>query len=204
MSEDLKIIDEVTSGEYKWGFVSNIESENAPKGLSEDIVRFISAKKKEPEWMLEFRLKAFRHWQKMQEPQWANVNYPKVDFQDIIYYSAPKPKKQLNSLDELDPEIKATFDKLGISLLEQKRLAGVAVDAVIDSVSVKTTFRQELSKLGIIFSSFSLSIKAKGNKLSAPAIKPVSCFNSLVPECLGCKSKGSVLPAGIPQPASSG
>jgi len=159
VSEDLKIIDEVTSGEYKWGFVSNIESENAPKGLSEDIVRFISAKKKEPEWMLEFRLKAFRHWQKMQEPQWANVNYPKVDFQDIIYYSAPKPKKQLNSLDELDPEIKATFDKLGISLLEQKRLAGVAVDAVIDSVSVKTTFRQELSKLGIIFSSFSEAVQ---------------------------------------------
>ena len=159
MSEDLKIIDEVTSGENKWGFVSNIESENAPKGLSEDIVRFISAKKKEPEWMLEFRLKAFRHWQKMQEPQWANVNYPKVDFQDIIYYSAPKPKKQLNSLDELDPEIKATFDKLGISLLEQKRLAGVAVDAVIDSVSVKTTFRQELSKLGIIFSSFSEAVQ---------------------------------------------
>ncbi len=159
MSEDLKIIDEVTSGEYKWGFVSNIESENAPKGLSEDIVRFISAKKKEPEWMLEFRLKAFRHWQKMQEPQWANVNYPKVDFQDIIYYSAPKPKKQLNSLDELDPEIKATFDKLGISLLEQKRLAGVAVDAVIDSVSVKTTFRHELSKLGIIFSSFSEAVQ---------------------------------------------
>lgn len=109
--------------------------------------------------MLEFRLKAFRHWQKMQEPQWANVNYPKVDFQDIIYYSAPKPKKQLNSLDELDPEIKATFDKLGISLLEQKRLAGVAVDAVIDSVSVKTTFRQELSKLGIIFSSFSEAVQ---------------------------------------------
>jgi Fe-S cluster assembly protein SufB len=159
VSEDLKIIDEVTSGEYKWGFVSNIEAENAPKGLSEDIVRFISAKKKEPEWMLEFRLKAFRHWQKMQEPQWANVNYPKVDFQDIIYYSAPKPKKQLNSLDELDPEIKATFDKLGISLLEQKRLAGVAVDAVIDSVSVKTTFRHELSKLGIIFSSFSEAVQ---------------------------------------------
>ena len=104
-------------------------------------------------------MKAFRHWQKMQEPQWANVNYPKVDFQDIIYYSAPKPKKQLNSLDELDPEIKATFDKLGISLLEQKRLAGVAVDAVIDSVSVKTTFRNELSKLGIIFSSFSEAVQ---------------------------------------------
>ncbi len=159
MSEDLKIIDEVTGSDYKWGFVSNIDAENAPKGLSEDIIRFISAKKKEPQWLLEYRLKAFKHWQKMDEPEWANVHYPKIDFQDIIYYSAPKPKKQLNSLDELDPEIKATFDKLGISLEEQKRLAGVAVDAVIDSVSVKTTFREELSKLGIIFSSFSEAVQ---------------------------------------------
>ncbi len=158
MSDDLKILDEVTGTEYKWGFVSNIESENAPLGLNEDIVRFISKKKNEPEWLLEWRLKAFRHWQTMQEPTWPNVHYPKIDFQNIIYYSAPKPKPQLNSLDELDPEIKATFDKLGISLLEQKRLAGVAVDAVIDSVSVKTTFREELSKLGIIFSSFSEAV----------------------------------------------
>lgn len=159
MSEDLKILDEVTNSEYKWGFVSNIDAENAPKGLDEDIVRFISAKKQEPQWMLDIRLKAFRHWLTMIEPEWAHVQYPKINFQDIIYYSAPKPKKELASLDELDPEIKATFDKLGISLLEQKRLANVAVDAVIDSVSVKTTFREELSKLGIIFCSFSEAVK---------------------------------------------
>lgn len=158
MSEDLKILDEVTNSEYKWGFVSNIESDNAPKGLSEDIVRFISLKKNEPEWLLEWRLKAFRHWQTLTEPKWPNVSYPEIDFQDIIYYSAPKKKITLNSLDELDPEIKATFDKLGISLEEQKRLAGVAVDAVIDSVSVKTTFRETLAELGIIFCSFSEAV----------------------------------------------
>jgi len=158
MLEDLKLLDEVTQQDYKWGFVSNFESDEAPKGLNEDIIRVISAKKKEPEWMLEFRLKAFRHWLKMEEPMWPNVHYPKINFQDIIYYSAPKKKVELNSLDELDPEIKATFDKLGISLLEQKRLAGVAVDAVIDSVSVKTTFRDELKKLGIIFCSFSEAV----------------------------------------------
>ncbi len=159
MSEDLKIIDEVTGSDYKWGFVSNIEADTAPKGLNEDIVRFISAKKNEPQWMLDYRLKAFNQWKKMEEPSWAHVSYPKIDFQDIIYYSAPKPKKTLNSLDELDPEVKATFDKLGISLEEQKRLSGVAVDAVIDSVSVKTTFRDELAKLGIIFCSFSEAVR---------------------------------------------
>ena len=158
MSEDLKIIDDVTGSDYKWGFVSNIESENAPKGLNEDTIRFISAKKNEPEWLLAWRLKAFRHWQQMVEPSWPNVQYPEIDFQDIIYYSAPKKKPTLNSLDELDPEIKATFDKLGISLEEQKRLSGVAVDAVIDSVSVKTTFRETLAELGIIFCSFSEAV----------------------------------------------
>ncbi|MFZ7107686.1 MAG: Fe-S cluster assembly protein SufB [Bacteroidota bacterium] len=158
MSEDQKILDDLAQSEYKWGFVSNIESETAPKGLSEDIVRFISRKKNEPEWLLEWRLKAFRHWQTMVEPTWPNVHYPTIDFQDIIYYSAPKQKKQLNSLDELDPEIKSTFDKLGISLEEQKRLAGVAVDAVIDSVSVKTTFRETLAELGIVFCSFSEAV----------------------------------------------
>ncbi|MEY4594675.1 MAG: hypothetical protein RIQ47_1085 [Bacteroidota bacterium] len=158
MSQDQKILDDLATSEYKWGFVSDIESDNAPKGLNEDIVRFISAKKKEPEWLLEFRLKAFRHWLTMEEPTWPNVHYPKIDFQDIIYYSAPKPKKELASLDELDPEIKATFDKLGISLEEQKRLAGVAVDAVIDSVSVKTTFRETLAEKGIIFCSFSEAV----------------------------------------------
>lgn len=159
MSEDQKILEDLSKSEYKWGFVSDIESDNAPKGLNEEIVRFISHKKKEPEWLLEWRLKAFRHWLTMTEPTWPNVHYPAIDFQDIIYYSAPKPKPVLNSLDELDPEIKATFDKLGISLQEQNRLAGVAVDAVIDSVSVKTTFRESLAELGIIFCSFSEAVQ---------------------------------------------
>ena len=155
---DTKIIDDITQGEYKYGFVSNIESDNAPKGLNEEIVRFISAKKNEPEWLLEWRLKSFRHWLTMTEPKWPNVHYPEINFQDIIYYSAPKQKITLNSLDEVDPEIRATFDKLGISLEEQKRLTGVAVDAVIDSVSVKTTFRGALAELGIIFCSFSEAV----------------------------------------------
>ena len=159
MSEDLKIIDDVTQGDYKYGFVSDIESDNAPKGLSEDIVHFISKKKNEPAWLLEWRLKSYRHWLTMTEPKWPNVHYPKIDFQEIIYYSAPKQIVTLNSLDELDPEIKKTFDKLGISLEEQKRLANVAVDAVIDSVSVKTTFREALSELGIIFCSFSEAVQ---------------------------------------------
>lgn len=159
MSQDLKILHEVTGSDYKYGFVSDIESDAAPKGLNEDIIRFISAKKNEPAFMLEFRLRAFKHWQQLREPAWAHISYPKIDFQDIIYYSAPKKKKQLNSLDELDPELKETFDKLGISLDEQKRLAGVAVDAVIDSVSVKTTFRAKLSELGIIFCSFSEAVQ---------------------------------------------
>jgi Fe-S cluster assembly protein SufB len=159
MAEDLKIIDDFTQSEYKYGFVSNIDSDNAPPGINEDIVRFISKKKDEPEWLLEWRLKAFRHWLTMTEPTWAHVKYPHINFQDIIYYSAPKQKVSLNSLDELDPEIKKTFDKLGISLEEQKRLANVAVDAVIDSVSVKTTFREALSELGIIFCSFSDAVR---------------------------------------------
>ncbi|MGI8891957.1 MAG: Fe-S cluster assembly protein SufB, partial [Bacteroidia bacterium] len=159
MTDDLKILDEVTRSEYKYGWVSNFEAESAPKGLNEDIVRFISAKKNEPEFLLEWRLKAFRQWQKMVEPKWSNVHYPKINFQDIIYYSAPKPKKQLNSLDEVDPELRETFEKLGISLDEQKRLSGVAVDAVIDSVSVATTFKKTLGKLGIIFSSFSEAVR---------------------------------------------
>ncbi|REJ82822.1 MAG: Fe-S cluster assembly protein SufB [Bacteroidetes bacterium] len=159
MSEDQKILEDISRSEYKWGFVSAIESETAPKGLNEDIVRFISMKKNEPEWLLEWRLRSFRHWLTMKEPKWPNVQYPEINFQDIIYYSAPKKKPELSSLDELDPEIKATFDKLGISLEEQKRLAGVAVDAVIDSVSVKTTFRESLAELGIIFCSFSEAVQ---------------------------------------------
>jgi Fe-S cluster assembly protein SufB len=155
----MDILDKVTQAEYKYGFVSDIDSDAAPMGLSEDIVRFISAKKNEPEFMLEFRLKAYRHWLTMELPKWQNVSFPEIDYQKIIYYSAPKPKKVLNSLDEVDPELRATFEKLGISLDEQKRLSNVAVDAVLDSVSVATTFRSKLAELGIIFCSFSEAVK---------------------------------------------
>ena len=158
-TETDKTLEELTQQEYKYGFVTDIDTDVLPKGLNEDIVRAISAKKKEPEFMLNYRLKAFRHWQQMVEPEWPNVKYPKVDFQDIIYYAAPKEKKKLDSLDEVDPELLATFDKLGISLLEQKRLTGVAVDAVFDSVSVATTFKETLAKDGIIFCSFSEAVE---------------------------------------------
>jgi Fe-S cluster assembly protein SufB len=154
-----EILHEVANKEYEFGFVTDIESEMAPKGLSEDTVRFISAKKNEPEWLLEWRLAAYRNWLKMVEPTWALVNYPAVDFQDAYYYSAPKKKPTLNSLDEADPELIKTFEKLGISLQEQKRLAGVAVDVVFDSVSVKTTFQSALKEKGIIFSSFSDAVQ---------------------------------------------
>ncbi|MBU1370245.1 MAG: Fe-S cluster assembly protein SufB [Bacteroidetes bacterium] len=153
------ILEEVTKGEYKFGFFSDIETDYAPKGLTEDTIRFISAKKEEPEWMLEFRLKAFRHWLTLEEPEWAHLHHPPIDFQEIIYYASPRKKPQLESLDEVDPELLETFEKLGISLDEQKRLSGVAVDAVIDSVSVKTTFQDTLSKHGIIFCSFSEAVK---------------------------------------------
>src|SRR5438034_197597 len=145
--------------EYKHGWVTDIESETIPRGLSEDTVRLIAAKKGEPEWMLDFRLKAYRHWLTMTEPTWANVKYGPIDYQGIRYYSAPKKKKQLNSLDEVDPELRKTFEKLGISLDEQKRLSGVAVDAVFDSVSVTTTFKEKLGELGIIFCSFSDAVQ---------------------------------------------
>ena len=152
-------IEQLANREYKYGFVTDIESDTVAPGLSEEVIRMISAKKGEPEFMLEWRLKAFRHWVTMTEPTWANVSYPAIDYQNIIYYSAPKPKKQLNSLDEVDQELLDTFNKLGISLEEQKRLTGVAVDAVFDSVSVATTFQKELANLGIIFCSFSDAVK---------------------------------------------
>jgi Fe-S cluster assembly protein SufB len=159
MSEMLNTLEQTALSEYKYGWVTDIEADEAPPGLSEDIVRFISAKKKEPEWMLEWRLKAYRHWLKMTEPEWANVKYPKIDYQSIKYYSAPKQKVTLNSLDEIDPELRATFEKLGISLDEQKRLSNVAVDAVIDSVSIATTFKKQLAELGIIFCSMSEAVQ---------------------------------------------
>lgn len=164
MADQNQILEDFTNSEYKYGFVSDIETDFAPKGLSEDIVRFISAKKNEPEWMLEYRLKAFRHWQTMQEPKyWPNLHYKSVDFQDISYYAAPKKKATVASFDEVDPELLKTFEKLGISLEEQKRLVGmesrIAVDAVIDSVSVKTTFKEVLAEKGIIFCSFSDAVQ---------------------------------------------
>jgi Fe-S cluster assembly protein SufB len=159
MADKDNILEELTQSEYKYGFISDIEADSAPKGLNEDIVRFISAKKEEPEWLLEWRLKAFRHWQKMKEPRWPNVTYPEIDYQDIIYYSAPKQKVAPESLDQVDPELLETFEKLGISLQEQKRLTGVAVDAVMDSVSVATTFKDKLSEMGIIFCSFSEAVR---------------------------------------------
>ncbi|HXU27010.1 MAG TPA: Fe-S cluster assembly protein SufB [Bacteroidia bacterium] len=158
-----EILEEHISNDYKYGFVTDIESDSAPVGLNEDIIKFISHKKNEPQWMLEFRLKAYRYWLTLEEPTWAHVKYPKPDFNNIIYYSAPKQKKTLNSLDEVDPELLKTFEKLGISLEEQKRLSGVesriAVDAVIDSVSVKTTFKETLAEKGIIFCSFSEAVQ---------------------------------------------
>lgn len=159
MPTEEQIIKDFTTGEYKFGWVSNIEQDIAPKGLSEDTVRLISGKKEEPEWMLAWRLKAFRLWQNMKEPKWANLRHAPIDYQDISYYAAPKEKPQLQSLDEVDPELLKTFEKLGISLDEQKRLSGVAVDAVIDSVSVKTTFQDTLADLGVIFCSMSEAIR---------------------------------------------
>ncbi len=159
MSKENQVLEEFTSKEYEHGWNVDLEADEAPKGLSEDTVRFISAKKKEPTWLLEWRLKAYRQWEKMPEPTWPNVHYPKINYQDIIYYSAPKQKKSLSGLDEVDPELIKTFEKLGISITEQKRLTGVAVDAVIDSVSVATTFKSTLGELGIIFCSFSEAVK---------------------------------------------
>ncbi len=163
MSTNLDTIRDLAEREYKWGFVTDIEEERIPKGLNEDVIRLISAKKGEPEFMLEWRLKAYRHWASLEksqaEPKWANVKYPAIDYQNIVYYSAPKQKPKLESLDQLDPEILRTYEKLGIPLQEQKMLAGVAVDAVFDSVSVATTFKGKLAELGIIFCSFSEAVR---------------------------------------------
>jgi Fe-S cluster assembly protein SufB len=154
-----KVFEDLAQADYKYGFVTDVEQEIVPVGLDEDVVRLISAKKQEPEWLLEWRLKAYRAWLKMTEPTWQNVTYGPIDYQGISYYAAPKAKPKLNSMDEVDPEIRATFEKLGIPLEEQKLLANVAVDAVFDSVSVATTFREKLSKLGIIFCSFSEAVQ---------------------------------------------
>lgn len=158
-SEQDQIIGQVTQSEYKYGFVTDVDNDTLPKGLNEDIIRRISLKKNEPEWMLDFRLKAYNHWLTLKMPTWAHLKLPEIDYQDIIYYSAPVHKKKPENLDEVDPELVRTFDKLGISLDEQKRLSGVAVDAVMDSISVKTTFRETLAEQGIIFCSFSEAVR---------------------------------------------
>ena len=159
MVTDTQTLEDLSKQEYKYGFSTHVEDDQVPPGLSEQTVRLISAKKEEPEWMLEWRLKAYRRWLEMKEPTWAFVNYPAIDYQDTIYYSAPKPKKVLGSLDEVDPEIRKTYEKLGISLYEQKVLSGVAVDAVFDSVSIATTYKETLAKEGIIFCSFSEAVR---------------------------------------------
>src|SRR5213592_4085952 len=163
MSTNVDTIRDLAEREYKWGFISDIEEDRVPKGLNEETIRVISAKKQEPEFMLEWRLKAYRHWESLEkaeaEPKWANVKYGPIDYQDIVYYSAPKQKPGLKSLDELDPEILRTYEKLGIPLQEQKMLAGVAVDAVFDSVSVATTFKEKLGDMGVIFCSFSEAVQ---------------------------------------------
>jgi Fe-S cluster assembly protein SufB len=163
MSTNVNTIRNLAERDYKWGFVTEIEDERVPKGLNEEIIRVISAKKSEPVFMLDWRLKAYRHWVSLEkaqaEPRWANVRYSPIDYQDIVYYSAPKQKPALGSLDELDPEILRTYEKLGIPLAEQKMLAGVAVDAVFDSVSVATTFKEKLAELGVIFCSFSEAVQ---------------------------------------------
>ena len=158
-STEVSKIEELANKEYKYGFVTDIEADTLPKGLNEDIIRQLSAKKNEPEFMLEWRLKAYKHWLTMKEPHWANVQYSPVDYQDLSYYSAPKKKPTLKSLDEVDPELLEVYKKLGISLDEQKRLTGVAVDAVFDSVSVATTFKDKLNEMGIIFCSFSDAVQ---------------------------------------------
>src|SRR5881392_2404296 len=150
--------EQMAKQEYKYGFVADFYEDTIPKGLNEDVVRLISRKKKEPEWMTEWRLRAYRHWLTMKEPTWSNVRYPPINYQDIIYYAAPKPKKEVKSLEDVDPEIRSLYAKLGIPLQEQERLAGVAVDAVLDSVSVATTFKDKLADLGIIFCSFSEAV----------------------------------------------
>jgi Fe-S cluster assembly protein SufB len=153
------VLQNLVNQPYRHGFVTDIEADVVPKGLSEDVIRLISRKKSEPEWLLEFRLQAYRHWLTMREPAWPNVKYPKIDFQDIIYYSAPKAKNKLASMDEVDPELRRTFEKLGVPLHEQKALAGVAVDVIFDSVSVTTTYKQRLAEVGIVFCSFSEAVR---------------------------------------------
>ncbi|MBC7630297.1 MAG: Fe-S cluster assembly protein SufB, partial [Flavobacterium sp.] len=156
ISEEVR---DLANQEYRYGFVTDLDTDVVPKGLNEDVIALISAKKNEPDWLLEWRLRAYRHWITLAEPTWQHVAYGPIDYQDIIYYAAPKPKKKLASMDEVDPEVREMFEKLGISLGEQERLSGVAVDAIVDSVSVATTFKKKLADVGVIFCSFSEAVQ---------------------------------------------
>ncbi len=181
--ETVEQVKSLAGENYKYGFTTDIETEKAPKGLNEDIIRFISAKKEEPEWLLEWRLDAFERWQTMQEPEWAHVDYPQIDYQDLYYYAAPKSMEDRpETLDDVDPELLKTYEKLGIPLQEQELLAGVknrvAVDAVFDSVSVGTTFREELAKAGVIFCSFSEAVKE--HQTSSKNISARLCLNLII------------------------
>ncbi|MFA6082891.1 Fe-S cluster assembly protein SufB [Mucilaginibacter sp.] len=159
MKDELNTLEQTVLNDYKYGFVTDIDTDTVPKGINEAVIRLISTKKNEPDWMLDWRLKAYAQWQKMDEPKWPNVTYPPINYQNIIYYAAPKPKEKLNGLDEIDPELRRTFEKLGISLDEQKRLSGVAVDVVMDSISVATSFKKQLADIGVIFCSMSEAIQ---------------------------------------------
>lgn len=200
---DKQLAEELKNKQYDYGFVTDIEADVIRKGLDEDIVRLISSKKNEPEWLLEWRLKAFRHWKTMKEPDWAHLNYNKPDFQDIIYYAAPKTKKKLNSLDEVDPEILKTFEKLGIPIEEQKVLSGVAVDFVMDSVSVTTSFKAKLAELGIIFGSFSDAVQEHPElvkKYLGKVVPPTDNFYAALNSAVFSDGSFAYIPKGVKCP----
>lgn len=198
--QEREIIESAAHDEYKYGFTSDIATETIARGLNEDTIRIISAKKEEPEWLLEYRLKAYRHWQTMTPPDWAHLNIPPIDFQDIIYYAAPVSKPDLESLDDVDPELRATFDKLGIPLDEQKILSGVAVDAVMDSVSVKTTFKADLYERGIIFSSFSEAVREHPElvrKYMGSVVPPTDNYYAALNSAVFSDGSFCYIPAGV-------
>ena len=200
---DKQLAEELKDKQYDYGFVTDIETDVIRKGLDEDIVRLISSKKNEPEWLLEWRLKAFRHWKTMEEPDWAHIKYDKPDFQDIIYYAAPKTKKKLNSLDEVDPEILKTFEKLGIPIEEQKVLSGVAVDFVMDSVSVTTSFKAKLAELGIIFGSFSDAVQEHPElvkKYLGKVVPPTDNFYAALNSAVFSDGSFAYIPKGVKCP----
>lgn len=200
MEQQTDILDEIVSSEYKYGFVSDIDQEIAPKGLNEDSIRLISSKKNEPAWMLEWRLAAFEKWKTMKEPQWPNVKYPAIDFNDISYYAAPKTKVAPKSLDEIDPELLKTFEKLGISLAEQERLSGIAVDAVLDSVSVATTFKDKLASMGIIFCSMSEAIQEHPDLVKAylgTVVPPADNFYTALNSAVFTDGSFCYIPKGV-------